>query len=270
MEPDGKGTRKAPFDYFHINSVELDDDGDFLVSARNTCALYKISRRTGDVVWRLGGTKSDFTLGSGVEFFWQHDARWLSKDTVSLFDNASSPPQAKRSRGLILTVDTEAMRADVAREYLHPGNLLADNQGNTQVLPDGRVIVGWGAQPYTSEYTADGELLREWRFPTADQTYRAYSFDWTGTPDDAPAVGVGANPARGFMVYASWNGATDVRRWRILAGPSADNLAPVATMPRSGFETAVAVNAEGPFFAAVALDADGKVLGTSDAVRGDQ
>lgn len=264
------GSRKTPFDYFHINAIDLDDDGDLLVSARNTWAIYKISRRTGEVIWRLGGKKSDFTLGANAEFYWQHDARWLSKRRMSLFDNAAAPPQAERSRGLILDLDTQAMRADVVQEYVHPTNLLADNQGNMQVLSDRRVIIGWGAQPYASEYTSDGELLRDWRFPAADQTYRAYSFDWTGTPDDAPAVGVTTNPARGFLVYASWNGATDVRRWRILAGANADDLTPVATMPRSGFETAVAVNADGPFFAAVALDKNGRVLGTSDTVRSEQ
>ncbi|PXY27347.1 arylsulfotransferase family protein [Prauserella muralis] len=262
-----QGSKDAPFDYFHINSAGVDADGDLLVSARNTCAIYKISRRDGSVVWRLGGTRSDFELGDGARFSWQHDARALPGDRLSLFDNASSPPRAKRSRGLILRLDPGAMRATVHREYVHPADLLADNQGSMQVLPEGRALVGWGAQPYTSEFSAEGELLADWRFPAPDQSYRAWAGEWTGKPVDRPAVAVQRNNARGNLVYASWNGATEVRRWRILAGPSAQRLEPVATMPRSGFETAVAVNADGPFFVAVALGEDGTELGRSDPIR---
>ena len=64
-----------PYDYFHVNSVEEEPDGNFLISARNTSAVYELNRKTGDVLWRLGGKKSDFTMGPGTTFWWQHDAR---------------------------------------------------------------------------------------------------------------------------------------------------------------------------------------------------
>src|SRR5207248_1244606 len=77
---------KAPFDYFHINSVELGGDGNLLISARNTHAVYEIDRRTGAVLWRLGGRRSTFDMGPGTTFAWQHDARWPRPTTISLFD----------------------------------------------------------------------------------------------------------------------------------------------------------------------------------------
>ncbi len=63
------------FDYFHVNSVDLAADGNLLVSARNTWTVYKVDRGSGKVIWRLGGKKSDFAMGPGTRFSWQHDAR---------------------------------------------------------------------------------------------------------------------------------------------------------------------------------------------------
>ncbi|GAA1198981.1 arylsulfotransferase family protein [Prauserella alba] len=265
---EGQGTEDQPYDYIHLNSIGLDDDGDLLVSARNTWAVYKIAKSDGALRWTLGGKNSDFRLGDGVEFAWQHDARRQPDGTLSLFDNAASPPQANRSRGLVLALNEDAMTAAVDREYTHPAGLLCDNQGNLQLLDDGRAIVGWGCQPFTSEFDADGEWLTDWRTPEFVQSYRAYMGDWVGRPDDEPAVAVRRNAARGVLVYASWNGATEVKRWRVLAGKRADELSAVVTVPRGGFETAISCDADGPFFAVAALDKQGNELGRSEPVRG--
>jgi hypothetical protein len=66
-------------------------------------------------------------------------------------------------------------------------------------------------------------------------------------------------------VYASWNGATRVAAWSVLAGPTATTLHPAAQAPRSGFETAIALPAgmAGPYVTVQALDATGAVLGTA-------
>jgi Arylsulfotransferase (ASST) len=81
----------ALYDYFHVNSIEIDTDGNLLVSARNTHAVYKISRRTGRIMWRLGGKRSDYSLGPGVRFAWQHDARRQRDRTISVFDKGRRP-----------------------------------------------------------------------------------------------------------------------------------------------------------------------------------
>jgi len=74
------------WDFFHINSVDLDGDGNLLVSARSTHTIYKIDR-SGAIVWRLGGKHSDFSMAVGSNFAWQHDARRQPDGTLTLFDN---------------------------------------------------------------------------------------------------------------------------------------------------------------------------------------
>ena len=261
------GTSSTPYDYFHINSVALAPDGDVIISSRNTWTIYKVSRSSGAVRWRLGGKKSDFTRGPGATFAWQHDARMPGADVLTLFDNASSPPEEPQSRGLMLNVDTKAMHVTLKQAFKHPAGLLADNQGSVQVQPDGRVLVGWGAQPYLSEFAADGSLVLDAELPLNDQSYRAFTFPWSGRPPGKPDVVAQPNPARGSAVFVSWNGATDVATWTVLAGKTASALAAAGSQPRAGFETKISVNSEGPFFAVTAHDASGRQVGRSATVR---
>ena len=131
-------------DAFHINSIAEDTGGDLLVSMRNTRSVLRLNRATGAVRWRLGGNRSDFALGPGAAFAWQHDARRLRDGTLSMFDNEASPPVASRSRGLVLALDERRRTARVVREFVHPANLLAASQGSFQGLGDGGAVVGWG------------------------------------------------------------------------------------------------------------------------------
>jgi len=182
QQPLRGGTASTPYDYFHINSIALAPDGDLLISSRNTWTVYKVARRSGAIRWRLGGKKSDFKTGPGAAFSWQHDASMPGQDLLTLFDNASAPPEEKQSRALALGVDTRAMRVTLKHAYAHPAGLLADNQGSMQLLPDGRAFVGWGAQPYFSEFAGHGELLLNGQFPLNDQSYRAFTGSWSGVP----------------------------------------------------------------------------------------
>ena len=104
------GTASSPYDYFHINSVALASDGDLLISSRNTWTVYKVARSNGAIQWRLGGKKSDFAVGPGAGFSWQHDVRMPEPGLLTVFDNASSPPREPHSRALLLNVDTTSMR----------------------------------------------------------------------------------------------------------------------------------------------------------------
>jgi hypothetical protein len=159
------------------------------------------------------------------------------------------------------------MRATLTRSYTHPAGLLAANQGSMQVLADGRVLVGWGNLPYFSEFAPDGTLLMDGQFPIGDQSYRVFTADWTGHPADKPAIVAEVNPAGGSTVYASWNGATELDTWTVLAGQTATGLARVGSQQRSGFETTITVNTEGPYLAVAANDVNGHVLGQSEPVR---
>ncbi len=255
-----------PFDYFHVNSVEVDHDGNLLVSARNTWTVYKLDRRSGTGLWHLGGKRSSFAMGSGTDFEWQHDARRRPDGTLTLFDNGAAPNVEELSRGLVLTLDERAATAALVQQYTHPA-VLATSQGNLQTLPNDDVLIGWGAEPYFTEFSKDGQLLFDARFPTGVGSYRAFRFPWTATPTEAPAVAALAGAGDRVDVYASWNGATEVARWEALAGSKASSLRPVGSAPRSGFETTIAVHTAASLVAARALDEGGKVLATSPAVR---
>lgn len=256
-----------PWDYFHINSADVDADGNLLISARNTHTVYKVNRDTGAIMWRLGGKKSDFKMARGARFAWQHDVRRQADGTVSIFDNAASPKVRKRSRGIVLALDTRRMRARLKRKYEHPRDLLAPNKASMQVLPNGNVFLGWGSEPYFSEFSKGGRLLFDARFLGAVASYRAYRFQWSGRPLGEPAVAADARRGGRLMIHASWNGATDVTSWQVLAGATPAALRPVQSVARDGFETAIRVRTTAPYVAVQAKDGSGQVIGTSRTVK---
>lgn len=264
--PGKDGKQRGTFDYFHINSVSQAPDGDLLISARNTWTIYKISKATGKIVWRLNGKRSDFTMGPGTHFYWQHHSRVVSGRRLSLFDDGASPAEEAQSRGLILDVDTSAKRVSLAKDYTHPAQLLAQNQGSVQVRSNGNVVVGWGNQPYFSEFTADGTQVLDSRLPMDIQSYRAFTFPWTGHPTDRPALAVESDTSGGATVFASWNGSTEVARWEVLSGPEPTSLRRVAAADWGGLETVITANHADKHVAVVALDADGRSLGRSPTV----
>jgi hypothetical protein len=254
--------RTVAYDYAHLNSVAIDDDGDLLVNARHTWAAYKIDRRTGTVRWRLGGKKSDFELADGAAFAYQHDVRRRADGAITLFDNAASqaPQPGKRSRGLALELDEGAGTARVADEYPN-GKLLGETQGNMQTLPGGHVFVGWGAAPAFTEFAPDGRIVLAGRIAEGNDNYRAYRAPWTGRPTDPPALVV-----RGRDAIASFNGATGVDRWMLLAGPRPGALRAAGSSARQGFETRLRVPAGARVVAVRALGPRGGALGESEPV----
>ena len=257
---------KWPFDYFHINSIDIDHDSNLLVSARRTSAIYKIDRITGEVIWRLGGKKSDFEMRPGTRTAYQHDARRQLDGTITIFDNGDSNVD-DQSYGLVLKLDMEKMRAVRVRKYAHPDKVLSETQGNVQVLPDGNVFIGWGSEPVLSEFASDGELLFSANFPPEAESYRAFRFPWSGQPDDDPAVAAESGPDGEVTLYASWNGATEVATWQVLAGPNPEELEAVASVPRKGFETAITVDVSEAYVGVRAKNGSGRVLGSSKVVE---
>jgi hypothetical protein len=259
---------RKPYDYLHLNSIDVDRDGNLLLSARHTSAVYKVDRRTEEVIWRLGGRESDFEMAKEAVFASQHDARRGPGGTITLFDNGGPVgPAREESRAIALELDGHEMTAELAREYAHPDAPSSESQGNAQFLPGGRVLVGWGSEPMVSELSRDGELLFDARFSDVDnETYRAYRLPWTGRPVTRPAVSTAAGPDGSLTVYVSWNGATEVDRWQVLTGSGPDALEPVVTQPREGFETPITVSTDEPQIAVRALDASGRPLATSRPV----
>jgi hypothetical protein len=259
----------TPFDYFHVNSINLDQDGSLLISARNTWAAYDLDGRSGQILWRLGGKRSSFKMGAGTSTAWQHDPRELASGAISIFDNGASPAVHGQSRGIVVSLDAQHRTATLLTQVLHPPPLLSDSQGNFQALENGDWFVGWGQTPDFSEFTATGALLFDAHFPPKTQSYRSFRAAWTGTPVHAPAFAFSASAGRAGTLYASWNGATLVSSWRVLSGSSAAALSPVAQATRTGFETAIALpsGTAGAYITVQALDASGAVIGTAQTAK---
>jgi hypothetical protein len=260
--------RGIPHDYFHLNAVDPGPHGTLLISARNTHAIYDVDERSGRIAWRLGGVRSDFRFGPGARFAFQHDVRWLGHDTLSLFDNEATPPQAPQSRGLVLRLDFRAHTARVVRAYAHPDKLLIPAEGNVQTLPDGHVFTSWGVAGHVSELTHGGRLVFDLRLPPGADTYQAFRSPWSGAPLDRPALAAQRAPGGAETVWASWNGATALRSWQLLAGSTPSALRPLgAPVPRLDFETAVHARTGARWVAVRALGPGGRVLGQSRAVE---
>ncbi|HEX3433983.1 MAG TPA: arylsulfotransferase family protein [Solirubrobacteraceae bacterium] len=258
-----------PWDYVHINSIDPQSDGNMLISARSTWAGYLLQGGSGRVIWRVGGNKSSFKMGPGTKMAWQHDGRLLADGELSFFDDGANPPIHQQSRALRIKLDFNKHTATLAAAYTHRNPpLLAASQGNAQPLPSGATLVGYGGVPAISEYAADGTLLFDAHQPYDMSFYRAFRFPWSGHPMSPPSLLASLNDTgEETIVYASWNGATDVASWRVLAGKRAGALAQQAVIAATGFESSITLPKKQAFVAVQALDAGGHVLATSSTVR---
>ncbi len=261
-----------PWDYVHINSVNLGASGDVLLSGRNTWTLYDVNLHTGGYDWRLGGGKhSDFRLGSGVKFYWQHDAEFQPGGLISVFDNGSDPPKEKQSRGLLLAPSPSTHTVRLVKQFTNPTHtLLAESQGNMQSLPGDDWLLGYGRLPNFTEFDPSGHVLFDATLGKNVQNFRTYLSSWTGQPTSPPSLAVQSpphHPVDTLTVSASWNGATQVASWQVLQGPSPTSLVPHRSVPRRGFETNMAVLAPAGYIAVQALDAGGAVIGRSPTIK---
>jgi Arylsulfotransferase (ASST) len=258
-----------PWDYFHLNSIDPEPNGDILISARSTWAGYQLQGGTGRVLWRLGGNSSSFKMGPGTTMAWQHDGRVLPDGEVTFFDDGSNPPIHSQSRALRIKLDLKTREARLTSVYTHANApLLAASQGNAQTLANGDTLVGYGGVPAISEYAKDGSLLLDAHQPLDMSFYRAYRFPWSGRPLSPPAVLASSNnTGEETIVHASWNGATKVAFWRVLAGKQTGSLTAQATIAASDFESATTLPEQYARVAVQALDSAGHVLGASKTAQ---
>jgi hypothetical protein len=260
--------KSSPWDWFHINSIDPQPGGDVFISARNTWAGYQIEGGSGRTRWQLGGEKSSFAMGPGTRTAWQHDGRVLPNGEVTFFDDGSNPPKHSQSRGVRIALDLKTRRARLTASYTHPSTLLAASQGNMQTLPDGNVLIGYGGVPQISELSSGGSLLFDAHLPFDLIFYRAYRHPWSGRPASPPAVFANLNnTSEETIVRASWNGATGVAAWRVLAGEEPHALKARITVPDDGFESAAILPQKHSYVAVQALGASGEVLGASPPSR---
>jgi Arylsulfotransferase (ASST) len=258
-------TGASPWDYFHLNSIDPEPDGDLLISARSTWAGYQLEAGTGRVLWRLGGNRSYFKMGPGTRMAWQHDGQMLGDGEVTFFDDGANPPIHQQSRAVRIALDLKTREAHLVASFSHSNPpLLGASQGNAQTLADGNTVVGYGGVPAISEYARDGSLLFDAHQPFDTSFYRAFRFPWSGQPQSPPAVLADVDETgEETIVHASWNGATDVSSWRVLAGKGSGALAAQTVIPASGFESSTILPQKYTRVAVQALDSAGHVLGTS-------
>jgi hypothetical protein len=254
------------WDYMHLNSVTLDAAGDFIVSARRTSTIYKIDRETGRIAWRMGGKAATLKMGPGTSFNLQHDARVHRDGTITLFDNASPPAFRKASRAITIRVDEARGTATLVRSLTHPSGLLSATQGSVQMLANGNTFVGWGSRRWFTEYDAAGNVVFDAQLARGNDTYRAYRLAWTGSPTANPRIVAHLGSGASMTVRASYNGATGVGRWQLLAGDAPSALVPVSSVRNAGFETTI-VAPRKRYVAMRALAADGTPLATSPTVQ---
>jgi hypothetical protein len=264
----GEARTAFPFDFFHINSLQRLPDGTTMTSSRNTWTIYHVDDRTGQVLTRIGGKQSTVEMGPHTRTAWQHDPRTLPDGDITVFDNGAEPKVHPYSRGILERLDQGTNTMTLLRQYSHSPPLSSNTQGNVQTLPDGNVLLGWGAEPDVSEYTPAGQQIFAANWAAIDLSYRAFRFPWTGQPASSPTLSLATGKTPGSRVaYVSWNGSTQVASWRVLAGPGTGQLTPVRTAPRSGFETAISLTSAGPWFEVQALDRGGEAIGSSTPVR---
>ena len=265
-----KPPRTGAWDAYHVNAVSEDSDGNLLLTVRHMSEVIKVDRKTGHVIWRLGGRNSDFRISPDAAFYYPHDAQRAADGTLTIFDNRSTAIDRTRgsSRAVRIKLDTRRKTASLAGAYQHPyGTVFATSQGNVDELSDGNVFVGWGSSPWWTEYAPDGHLVYAAHFQSMwNQSYRAFKAPWVGLPADQPALAASIKTGR-LVAYASWNGATEVHQWVLFAGADQASLAPVATVDKLDFESKFDVEGTPPLVQVQALDASGNVIGTSAPIK---
>lgn len=243
--------------------MDKDDEGNYLISARNMAALYKINGTSGDVIWQLGGLKggSDFELFAEDIFAYQHHARFRGrsedggKEIISLFDNGAHSAPVKThptSRVRIYELDYLRNTATALRTFEAPDGLSAHTQGSAQVLPGGNIFVNWGQAGAITEFADSGEVLFHSYLDSKPdgglvQSYRAFRSNWAGTPSEEPALVAFVSHHHSILdVYVSWNGDTETTLWRFYdASSGKEEPRPLGEVTREGFETHANLSVDG-------------------------
>lgn len=273
----GDGLRSDhSWDYFHINSIDKNDAGDYLISSRHTDCVIKISRVDGSVMWRLHGDSSSFHLAN-FTFRRQHHARFReeTKDrtVISLFNNDDDGHTAKglESTGMIVEIDHLSNVAHKVAEFKGPtpGGLLTSGSGSMSFLPDERILLSWGRDSAMAEYLPGSTPIWYAHMGWDAWNYRTYKANWTGEPLQQPALWTyAASIDSPTKFYASWNGATEVRLWRFYTSKSEDGpYELVGSQVKTDFETTYSHGAYEPWAFAEAIDTNGQSLGNSSTIR---
>ncbi|KAJ7074662.1 ASST-domain-containing protein [Mycena amicta] len=285
---DGLSSQTA-WDAVHINSIEKDSHGNYLISARHTWTVYNIDGRDGQILWRLGGKNSSFTVTGNdtadAQFHWQHDARWRGSNVISLFDDGAAvlggtfvinEPVAT---GKFFQLDLERKTVQLVNRFIPAPNAGPSfAEGSTEVYGS-QVVVGYGSNPWLTvhDLTTQQLLFSAVIGPnnstlwlggiTNYRVYQTSTNEFIGRPQTTPAVTAERDSLGALSVYVSWNGATQVVNYALLTGADAGSVkGTLRTVQRTGFETQISGEGSEGYVQVAALAKDGSVLGTSAVV----
>lgn len=168
----------------HINSLQVDHEGNYIISCRPLHEITRINRQTGDIMWRLGGKNNEFTIiGDTTPFTAQHDAELLPDGRLLLFDNATFSFPHRVARQLVYQIDDVNMTATLVSSVVHPGDIYSGFMGSVQQFDSGNDLVCWGGgynyndgQSF-QEFDAAGNSVMDVDFEFGIAPYRATKFD---------------------------------------------------------------------------------------------
>lgn len=265
------------WDYFHINAVAEYGEG-YLISSRTLWSIFYVSKATGDVIWYFnGGDGGNFTLPSefiGDELFkYQHDIRVASTSdtglTVTLFNNNNFEDgdllQPNTSYGLEITLNTNTWTSTLDQTLYDPDDAIHTiAEGDRQTLSNGNVLIDYGFQPHAKEFDSEGNVIwsAQWGY-ISDGAYRARKYVYEGTPQTLPKLAIEASGGE-FVIYVSWNGATEVTHWELVGCGTLG----LVTVEKTGFETSWTGPCSAATVHAVALSSQGSILAITTPVTG--
>ncbi|KAL2797761.1 ASST-domain-containing protein [Aspergillus keveii] len=270
------GAQEKPYDAYHINSVELMDDG-YIISLRHYWSGYFV-HNNGSVLWQLSGEKGagDFAIDDLAEFSWQHDIRIYNETdenfVMNLFNNANTPTdEVAATTGLSFEVDKIHRSVKTLRVLNDTDDVIHSvSQGSYQLLSEetSHVVLGYGSIARVKEFDANNNEVLTVKFgdDNAVASYRGYKCQWKATPFWKPALVVQRTGPDSIRIYMSWNGATEYDNWAIYSSQYSDGSDHTfeALVQRNGFEATIELHGlPGGFLQVVARKGD-ITLGTSD------
>ncbi|GLA34413.1 hypothetical protein AnigIFM63309_006956 [Aspergillus niger] len=262
----------STWDFIHLNSVDKDKDGNYLLSSRHFSTIFKINGTDGSIIWELGGKHS--TFNHNFTFGYQHHARWHyqspTKEIISFFDNSGNGEVTINnvSRALIVELDHTDDTATVLRKATAPYGIQAASQGNAQLLANDNIFVNWGQAGAVTEYDANNRIIYH-AFIEEAESYRGFLANWTGTPSEVPAIVAYVDASQTVRLYVSWNGDTETKGWRFYQSEKG-NTTSLGVVPRKSFETTLYLKIERGSsdvrYYAEAVGAGNNVLAKTNAV----
>ena len=162
------------FDPVHINAIEPRGSDEVVISTRHTDAVYGIQRSTGEIVWKIGGSKtadSLHILGDPARKLLggQHDVRIAEDGSLSIYDNGKDRP--RRPRVVFYRLEPEQGRARYLGQLNDSEVKTSHCCGSARELADGGWLVSWGDNPLVTAFDAEGQIA--FRLHLVAPTFRA-------------------------------------------------------------------------------------------------